>query len=244
MKVKNLVAGLTLTAISLLMVACSGNKAASSTPTVDANMIYTQAAQTVAADMALTEAVQPTETATPTVAPTSTVDPTMAAAFTATANAVTSPITTPAGTSTTPNANTTPAAGLSTTPTAFKLATATQASAAASSSSSSADQATLVKQFPEDGQTMPTNAGFDMHLTLKNTGTTTWTTAYKLVYFAGERMGSPADLNMPHSVAPGESVTLVFSLEAPDSAGSKTIIWVMQNADGKNFYPLNHSIVR
>lgn len=237
MQKKYWIAGLLLTAISLVMVACSGsNQPANSTATVDANAIYTQAAETVQAEMSLTEAAQPTATETPTVAPTSTIDPTQAAAFTATTNAVLQP-----ASNTTPAAQTTPgAAGTGTPtgqPTAYKLPTATSA-VVATSAPSTGDKATLTAQAPADGTNMPKSASFDMHLTLKNTGTTTWTTAYRLAFFAGERMNSPADFNLPHDVKPGESVTLVFTLTAPDSAGEKTIIWVMQNADGANFYPV------
>lgn len=237
MKRNNVIAGLLLAVISLLMAACSGSKQpGSATATVDANAIYTQAAQTVEAGQALTQAVQPTNTETPTAAAaTATLDPTMAAAFTATANAVLQPA------NTTPAANTTPlAAGTGTPtvmPTAIKLVTATSA-VVAPPPASKGDKAILTAQSPSDGTSMPKSASFDMHLTLKNTGTTTWSTAYRLVYFAGERMASPSDFNMPHEVKPGDSVTLVFTLTAPDTSGEKTIIWVMQNADGANFYPV------
>ena len=236
MKKNNLVAGIILTAISLLLVACSGsNQPSAPTATVDANAIYTQAAETVQAGMALTEAAQPTATATPTFTPTNTMDPTSAAAFTATANAVLQPA------NTTPAAQTTPAAGGTVTPvgspTVFRLVTATLA-VVTTPAASTGDKAMLTAQSPQDNSAMPKSASFDMHLTLKNTGTTTWTTGYKLAFFAGERMGSPTDFNMPHDIKPGDSATLVFTLTAPDSIGEKTIIWVMQNADGANFYPV------
>ena len=64
---KNILAGLiVLVAGSLLLGACSAQQTPTAVPTVDANAIYTQAAQTVQAGMAQTEAAQP---ATPTTPP-------------------------------------------------------------------------------------------------------------------------------------------------------------------------------
>jgi hypothetical protein len=161
-------------------------------------------------------------------------DPNTAAMMTSTAKAVLQPG------NTTPAAQLTPAkAGtLVTTPlatSAIKIPTATSA-AVAPPPSTKGDKAQVADQLPKDGSTMPKNASFDMHLFIKNTGTTTWTTAYKLVFYAGDQMGSPVDFNMPNEVKPGETVKLLFTMTAPDSTGAKQTIWAMQNADGVNFY--------
>lgn len=232
---KNILAGLLILVVgSLLLTACSGGQQPTpAAATVDANVIYTQAAQTVQAGMAKTDVVKPTATYTVTVAPSKTMDANMAAGLTQTAQAVLQP------------AKTTPtvaagAAGKTTTPTAKPLVglpTATQA-VVAQPPKSTGDKAELVGQDPADNSAVGQNDVITMSLTIKNTGTTTWSTAYTLKYFAGERMGSPNDLNMPHEVKPGETVNLVFTLTAPGSSGSKTIIWVMQNPDGVNFYPI------
>lgn len=233
---KNIIAGLILlVAGSLLIAACSGGQPpAAATATVDANAIYTQAAETVQAGMSQTQASQPTATiAPPTAEPTNTMDPAMAAGLTATANAVLQPG------NTTPAAGQTPVAGatLAATATVVKLPTATSA-VVAPPPASKGDKAELVDQSPKDGYSIQKKSSFDMTLVVKNAGTNTWNTNYKLAFFAGERMDSPQDFNMPRDVKPGETVKLVFTLKAPDSTGEKTIIWVMQNADGANFYPI------
>lgn len=232
-----------LVAGSLFLTACSGQPGNASTPTAGAEAIYTQAAQTVEANLALTAQVMPTETATPTVAPTETTDPAVIAGLTATAQAAAAPVTptVAANVTGTPAAGQTPAAG-TTTPGATLPAgavgvpTATQAAGAPVKTSP--DKAELIDQSPKDGAKIQKNASFDMTLVMKNSGTSTWTTAYSLVFFAGDRMNSPADYLMPKEVKPGDTVTLRFTLTAPDSSGDKTIVWAMRNADGANFYPL------
>ena len=100
------------------------------------------------------------------------------------------------------------------------------------------DKAELSGQTPTDGTSVPKNATFTTTIVLTNVGTTTWTTAYQLVFFAGDRMGSPNDFNMPHEVKPNETVRLVFDMKADGSAGQKRTIWAVQNAEGRNFYDL------
>ncbi len=228
---KQTLAGLTLLVIaSLILAACSAQQATPDAPTVDANAIYTQAAETVQAGIAQTEAVQPpTAAPTETAMPTNTMDPNIAAALTATSKAVLQPA----------EATATVAPGQPTLTKAAVVSVPTATSAVvAPPPKATGDKAELVGQDPADGSTAGQGDVITMNLTLKNTGTTTWSTAYTLVYYAGDRMDSPADFNMPHEVKPGETVTLVFALKAPSSSGNKTIIWSMRNADGVNFYPI------
>jgi hypothetical protein len=221
---KHTLSGLILLALaSLLIAACSGQQPSVEIPTVDANAIYTQAAETVQAGFALTEAARPTSEATATTAPTNTPEPAAGVDLTATANAVLQPGTGDAST---------PIAG-----TPLVLPTATSA-VVAPQPAATGDKAELTAQSPTDGTEIKKNASFTNTLVLKNVGTTTWTTAYQLVYFAGDRLGSPQDFNMPHDVKPNEQVRLVFDMKAPDSTGDKRIIWAVQNADGRNFYDL------
>jgi hypothetical protein len=70
---------------------------------------------------------------------------------------------------------------------------------------------------------------------IKNAGTCTWTTDYKLVYASGESMGSPASTFMPHEVKPGETVDLRLSLVAPEIAKTYTGNWYLQDGSGATF---------
>ena len=106
------------------------------------------------------------------------------------------------------------------------------------------DKAEWVTQVPADGTTMTPDQPFTLVWTVKNVGTTTWTTAYQVRYFLGDttlRFGS-SDIRFPKEVKPNESVDLTLSMKAPNRAGDFTTIWVLTNADGANFYTLTLNI--
>jgi hypothetical protein len=237
---KNIYAGLTfLIACSLLMAACSPQATPAAAPTIDANMIYTQAAQTVQAGLAETPVVEPTTAPTDTPVPTATVDPDIALAMTATAQSVQPQ---PGNGNTNGTATATTAAGAqnSANPTATQalvLPTATSA-VVAPPPKSTGDKGQLISQIPGDGSSLQKSASFDVELTFKNTGTTTWTKKYSLTFFTGDRMGSPNDVVMTKEVKPGDTITLKFTMKASTTAGTKHTIWVLRNADGVNFYSL------
>jgi hypothetical protein len=236
MSKKHIIAGLLLlVAGSLLIAACSGPTAQTASPTVDTNLIITQAAQTVAAGQAQTQAAKPTEAPTATLMPTNTIDPNVAINMTATAQSVQPGAATPtlaAGQATAVPGQATLAA----TP-ILSLPTATLA-VVAKPPAATGDKGELVGQNPADGTSIQKSASFDMTIVLKNVGTTTWTKKYALVFYAGDRMGSPNDFQMPHEVKPGETVQLVFGMKASDTTGTKKTIWAMRNESGVNFYDM------
>ncbi len=100
----------------------------------------------------------------------------------------------------------------------------------------SPDRAEFVSQTPEDNTKIDPGANFVVTWTVKNTGTTTWTKAYNLRFYAGSQMGAPAASSFPKEVKPGETVELSLPLVAPSTAGDYMGTWVMTNADGVNFY--------
>src|SRR5262249_55269634 len=61
--------------------------------------------------------------------------------------------------------------------------------------------------------------------TLQNTGTCTWTTAYQLVFWSGDRLGSSISYALPKDVAPGENADITIYLQAPGTGGSFTGFW-------------------
>lgn len=188
----------------LLLSACSRSEA---TPTTDPALIFTQAAETVAAGLTQTAASMHTATPTVTLPPTSTPEPTQAV---------------------------TPTSAVS--PTATIPPTATRPSVA--------DRADFVSQSPLDGTVMYPEQPFTLTWTVKNVGTTTWTTAYQVRFFLGDatlRFGA-SDIRFPKEVKPNENVDLTLSMKAPTKAGDYTTIWVLTNADGQNFYTLTLNI--
>jgi hypothetical protein len=150
---------------------------------------------------------------------------TQSAALTPSPTATTAPTDTPEATATqaTPPTNTpsTPSAPVSTTPPNVP------------------DQATLYSETIPDGTKIDPGAGFTKMWTLKNTGTTTWSTSYSVVFYAGSQMGAPNSTNLVKSVAPGDTVQVSINLTAPTSPGKYTGWFVLRNADGTNFYPVS-----
>ena len=225
LKNRTLLGLIILLAGSMLFTACSAAQSTPTEPTVDANVIYTQAAETVQAGIAQTMAAQPTAAPTETVAPTNTMDPVAAQGLTATAQAILQP-----------GAEGTAAPTQALTNSVI-IPTATSA-VVAPPAAATGDKAELSGQTPTDGTNVQKNATFTNTIVLKNVGTTTWTTQYALAYYAGDRMGSPNDFNMPHEVKPNETVRLVFDMKADSSTGTKRTIWAVRNAEGVNFYDL------
>jgi hypothetical protein len=98
------------------------------------------------------------------------------------------------------------------------------------------DQAEFVADVTvPDGATFTPGEAFVKTWRIKNTGTTTWTTDYLLVFVRGEQMGGPQTVPMPESVAPGETVELSVNLTAPQRLGAFTGFWQFRTPAGQPF---------
>lgn len=187
----------------LLVTACGPS--AQKTPTVDANAVITQAAQTVAAQ--LTQNPPPA----PTPAPTN-----------------------PSLPGPTPNEPTPTSAPLPAQPTPTSPLPPTTAPTTAAAASQ--DNASFVADVTiPDGTGAAPGVQFEKTWRIKNTGQTTWTTAYSLVPIDGERMGSPDSIAMPKEVRPGETVEIAVKLTAPTKPGSYQTFFRLRNANGQFF---------
>jgi hypothetical protein len=203
------------------------------TATMDANLVYTQAAQTVAAGIAGTETARPSRTPSLTPEPTQTMDPEIAAGLTATIEAASQIAVTatptvegqaePPGGEAQPAQTNTPLVGAA-------LPTATQAAAAPQPSPD--DRCEWVENRPRDNTQIQKNSDFEVTFVIRNTGTSTWNEKYALRYFAGDRMGMPADVFNDQEVKPNQAHSFVFNMKAPDSTGKKETLMVVQNPDG------------
>jgi len=101
---------------------------------------------------------------------------------------------------------------------------------------SSCDKAQFIADVTvPDGTLMAPGQVFDKTWRLKNIGTCTWTTAYKLVFVNGERMEGPAEANLPREVPPGSTVDLTVRLTAPSTPGLYRGYWQFKNAAGALF---------
>jgi Ig-like domain from next to BRCA1 gene len=70
---------------------------------------------------------------------------------------------------------------------------------------------------------------------IKNTGSCAWTTDYALVYASGDSMGSPAKVQLPQNVNPGETIDLRLPLMSPREPRTYTGNWYLQDASGATF---------
>jgi len=79
---------------------------------------------------------------------------------------------------------------------------------------------------------MKTGHVYSVTITLKNTGTTTWTSAngYSLVPVNANWNVTSVPLAAADSITPGKSKTFTFNVTAPSKAGSFSSRWTMQRA--------------
>lgn len=234
---KSILAGLSLViCASLLLSACAAQATPTASNTVDPNMIYTEAAQTVAAGQAMTEAARPTEAATATLQPSATMDSTASVLLTQTSQAAVQP---GAATTLTPAETSQPGVLVSATPGGTPLVLATATSASVLPPANTGDKCEWVSNNPADNTQISKNASFDATIRVRNSGTTTWDARYALRYFGGERMGTPTDLQVNREVKPNETYDFVFTMTMPASTGKKEVLLAVQNADGRNLCFIN-----
>lgn len=99
----------------------------------------------------------------------------------------------------------------------------------------------LQMAFVKDGGIEPSyelNPGqeFSKNWTIKNIGTCTWTTDFRLTYVAGQEFGSGFSGFVPVEVPPGETVELTLSgLIAPNKAGEYRSHWMLAHPGGARF---------
>lgn len=190
-----------------LITACSATPAE---PTIDANVIYTEAAKTVAAQL--------TDEAPPTLEPTITPVPTNTSAPTITETPEQPPATE------TPQEE---VVEVTTTP----LPTATTTSGG----DELIDQASLLTFHPPDDQIYTPGGVFDAQVGFKNTGPNTWNKYYSMRYLSGNTFGVGSkytiELHSPKSdVRPDEDVVITIpGMTAPQEEGRYLSNWCLYN---------------
>lgn len=190
-----------------IVAACSTTPAE---PTLDANMIYTEAAKTVAAQ--LTAEVTPTEEPTITPIPTNTEMPT-----------ATDIPERPTATEAPEESN--EAAEPTIQPTATT----------ASNANELIDQALFTVFFPPDDQVYTSGGTFNPQVGFQNTGPNTWNNQYSMRYISGSTLGVEGKYTIElygnnSSVAPGEEVLITLpKMTAPQEEGRYTSNWCFYN---------------
>ena len=86
-----------------------------------------------------------------------------------------------------------------------------------------------------DGTYVAPGSTFIKTWRIRNNGTTTWTTNYRLVFVSGTQMASQSSVNLPYNVAPGQTVDISVQMTAPTASGSYKSSWKLVNESGTQF---------
>lgn len=88
--------------------------------------------------------------------------------------------------------------------------------------------ATLVSEYPPDQAVFKPDTEFTKTWTIRNDGTCTWDTTYRLIFWSGDPMGAATYYNLPEVVPPGDDVSISVLLKAPSAEGFYTSYWRIQ----------------
>ena len=98
------------------------------------------------------------------------------------------------------------------------------------------DKATFIVDINvPDGTKFQAGKHFQKTWRIENTGKTTWTGQYALVFIDGDLMGASSVIALPQEVKPWEKVSITVDMVAPSKPGKYTGYWKLRNASGKIF---------
>jgi hypothetical protein len=102
--------------------------------------------------------------------------------------------------------------------------------------SKTCDLANFVKDvtIPDNSNQAP-GSTFVKTWRLENAGSCTWTPDYSLIFVSGDSMGAPASVPLDTTVAPGSTVDVSVTFQAPGSDGSYRSDWKLRNASNLVF---------
>ena len=86
-----------------------------------------------------------------------------------------------------------------------------------------------------DGTSFSPGFQFTKVWRLRNMGTCTWTNGYSLVFYRGEQMGGLTSINIPSTVAPGQTVDVAVNFVAPSLPGAYRGDWMLRSSSGTLF---------
>lgn len=98
--------------------------------------------------------------------------------------------------------------------------------------SSGTDKADFVAETHPDGTTVTAGQGFTKNWTVRNSGTTTWNSNYRLRWVSGVNLSSHADFAISGSVPPGSTYTFSVPMTAPNTTGTYREDWKLINGSG------------
>ena len=70
---------------------------------------------------------------------------------------------------------------------------------------------------------------------IQNAGSCSWNTGYQLIFTSGDPMGTNYGVNLPGTVAPGETIDISVDLTAPYAYGTYQSNWNLRSPSGNVF---------
>lgn len=104
------------------------------------------------------------------------------------------------------------------------------------------DSMEVVGFNPVSGAVVLPGQALHLDVTLKNTGTTTWQTFYKVVDISQSLLTVQKEYNLPYAVAPGGTAVLSIYMTAPSPLGNYTETFQIQDAYGAVFGKFDYYI--
>ncbi len=96
-------------------------------------------------------------------------------------------------------------------------------------------RANLMDETVPDGTIYRPGEKFYKTWYIKNSGTCTWDSSYKFVFWSGDLMGGAYIYDFPQPAIPGETIPISIELTAPDREGSYRGYWRIQAPSGATF---------
>ena len=85
-----------------------------------------------------------------------------------------------------------------------------------------------------DGTRLEPGQTFLKQWRVRNSGTTTWNSSYRLAFFDDQKLSGPDNVPVP-AAKPGEELVVSVSLAAPTTPGTYRSTWRLRNAQGQPF---------
>jgi len=86
-----------------------------------------------------------------------------------------------------------------------------------------------------DGSILKSNNLYAKVWLVKNIGTCTWTTDYKLVFINGDENLNQTDISLPQEVSPGDTVELKINFATPEEGATYIANWMLASETGMVF---------
>ncbi len=101
----------------------------------------------------------------------------------------------------------------------------------------------LISKSPSDKQTFALRTDFDARWVVENVGDKSWNSNnVDYIYYSGTKMHKKDGYDLPETVDPGESVTIIVDMMTPKKAGNYSTTWIFRSSQIE-FCTLSISII-